>query len=184
MSIQFVRVVNQQLLHRSILLDKIDRSQSNFTFYAQTAKQKLYVPYRNPSDPAVKGYVDLVPTNEVLLNLRDDGVIKGLSDSGWVTYATVASNLLATPVVSGADANAGATTIDGTTFTSQLPDITYVILTNVSGISQKIPSGAFDSFSGTEIVILDAAVTIGVPASGWTAKVMANSRVSNSFAVT
>src|ERR1700754_4851101 len=132
MSIQFVRVVNQQVLNRSILLDKIDRSQSNFTFYAQVAKQKIYVPYANPLDTTVKGYIDLVPTDQVLLNLRDDGVIKGLSDSGYVTYSQVSSTLLATSVISAASNAGGETTIDGTTFTSQAPDITYVTLTNLS----------------------------------------------------
>src|SRR5512135_1133637 len=73
MTATLVRVINGQKLPRSILLDKIDRSQGNFSHpvpYAQSAKQAIYVPYVNPVDPTVAGYVDLVPTDEVLLELN------------------------------------------------------------------------------------------------------------------
>ncbi len=60
MSATLFRVVNQQTIVRSILLDKIDRSQGNSSGYASVAKQKLYVPYSNPLDSSLKGYVDLL----------------------------------------------------------------------------------------------------------------------------
>ena len=85
MTATLVRVINGQKLPRSILLDKIDRSQGNFDKprpYAQAAKQAIYVPYVNPVDPTVPGYVDLVPTDEVLLQLNlPKGVIYQLSVS-------------------------------------------------------------------------------------------------------
>jgi len=94
------RVVNQQLIRRSILLDKIDRSQGNFTGYAHRAKQKLYVPYSNPLDATVKGYVDLAPTDEVLLQVNQPkGVIAQLSNKGYVTFVAFSSALTIAPTV-------------------------------------------------------------------------------------
>lgn len=193
MTIQLLRVINEQILPQgisrdgSILLDKIDKSQGNSENppYAQNAKQKLYVPWANPVDPTVRGYVDLVQTDEVLLAQQPNGVIDGLLTDGWVTAAVVASNLLATPVISGAVDNVGNVTITGTTFLSVSPDITYVILTNDStGATQTISEADFDTHTATSIVILDADISIGAPASGWTAQVQANSRLSNVFTLT
>lgn len=180
MPVNFVRVVNQQTLNRSILIDKIDRSQGNFTGYAQRAKQKVYVPYVNPVDPAVKGYIDLVPTDEVLLS-ADSGTIKGLSGEGRVTFSVVSSALLTTPVVTGAVNAAGSTTISGTTFLSVLPDISYVRFTNLAGVSQTVPQSVFSAHTAISIVVPDIALSIGVPAAGWKVRVQANSKFSNIF---
>lgn len=180
MPINLVRVVNQQTISRSILIDKIDRSQGNFTGYAQKAKQKIYIPYKNPLDPSVKGYLDLVPTDEVLLS-ADSGTIKGLSNSGRVSFSVISSALITTPTVTSAANAAGSTTIGGTTFLSVSPDITYVTITNLAGVSQKIPQSVFTTHTAVSIVIPDVAVTIGVPGVGWQVKVQANSKVSNTF---
>lgn len=187
MAINLVRVINQQTIaNRSILLDKIDRSQGNFTGYANRAKQKLYVPYKNPVDLTVKGYVDLVPTDEVLLQLRDGGVIAGLAAAGRVTYGLVSSDTVAAPVITAGlhDLSDGLLTITGTTFTSVAPDLTYVIATNAAGVSQTIPATAFNSHSATTITLANADFTIGVPATTWTIKVLANSKLSNAFTLT
>lgn len=192
MTINLVRVINQQTLPQglsrdgSILLDKIDRSQGNSENppYAQLAKQKVYVPYANPLNTAVKGYVDLVPTDDVLLAAEADGSIGGLAATSpaRVTVAVVASNLVATPVASGVT-NANPSVITGTTFTSVTPDLTYVEVTNLSGVTQLIPQSAFSAHSATSISVPDSAVTIGTPTSAWKFRVFANSKWSNQVTV-
>lgn len=176
-----LRVVNKQTLRRSILLDKIDRSQGNFEGYALRAKQKLYVPYVNPLDTSVNGYVDLVPTDEVLLQAAPKGAIAGLVAAGRVTMTAFSSSLTVAPAISSAANAAGVMTIGGTTFLSLLPDVTYVTLTNTGGSSQVISQSNFSVQTTTQIQILDGVVTIGVPGVGWKAKVQANSKVSNIF---
>jgi len=196
MTITLARVVNEQTLPQgisrdgSILLDKIDKSQGNSEQppYAQVPKQKLYVPYANPIDTAVKGYVDLVMTDEVMLQLAADGSIGGLAAKTPpdVSVALVASNLIATPVVTGAAADApgaGDITIDGTTFLSVSPDRTRVYLTNAGGDIQIIEEADFDTHTATQIIILAAKIT-GSVAAGWKAQVFANSKYSNLFTVT
>jgi hypothetical protein len=279
MTATLFRVVNQQTINRSILLDKIDRSQGNFEGYARRAKQKLYVPYSNPLDSSVKGYVDLVPTDEVLLHTGPKGVITKMVAAGKVTLTAFNSSLTATPTVTAAAHSAAApiggqtgsaatiatavsgkatitgltgmttnsvgrdlvitggaiaanngtfritdyvsatsvkisnsaatsvgetnngsigwteqsealTTVTGTTFLSLAPDISYVTLTNLGGSSQIITDAAIiaagppSAFGNTSIVIQDALVTIGTPTTGWTVKVQANSKQSNTFTLT
>ena len=102
-----VRVINQQLLKRSILIDKVDRSQGQFETgisYAQVAKQKIYVPYANPLDPTVKGYIDMVPTDDVLMAMNGKGSIARLTTAGgspygWVTTTLFNSSLTTKPTV-------------------------------------------------------------------------------------
>ena len=296
-----VRVVNQQLLNRSILLDKIDRSQGNFEGYAQRAKMQVYVPYANPSDTSVKGYSDLAPTNEVLLAMRTDGSIGGLVSGGYVSATVIDSSLVSTPtltassvigyhpvadavnsvatanatdlatsealanalkvafnahrtqatvhsandavnVVATANASDLATTIalanalktafnahrtqanvhykndsnavatanaadlataqtllnaikaafnihiaakaqlslTGTVFVSVTPDVTYVSVTNPSGVVQTVASTSFDSLAATAILIPVTAVT-GTMTTGWEISVMANSKLTSTF---
>lgn len=178
-----LRVVNQQRLVRSILLDKIDRSQGNFTGYANRAKFALYVPYANPLDPSVKGYVDLPPTDEVLLQAgKAKGVIAQLVAKGYVTTTAFNTTVTATPVVTSAADALGTLTINGTTFLSLAPDVTYVILTNPgTGATQTVPQSSFATQSGTQITIANATVTIGTPGAGWKVQVQANSKKSNIF---
>lgn len=183
MSVNLIRVVNQQTLIRSILIDKIDRSSGNFEnglSHAQSAKQKVYVPYVNPLDSAVKGYIDLIPTDEVLLS-ADSGTIKRLADVGRVSKAVVASSLLTTSVITSASHGGSDTTINGTTFLSVSPDVTYVIFTNLVGATQKVASGLFGSFTNVLAVIPDSAITIGTPGAGWKVQVQANSKTSNQY---
>lgn len=194
MSINLVRVVNQQLLpvglsrDGSILLDKIDRStgQSENPPYAQIPKQKVYVPRSNPLDPTVKGYVDLLPSDEVLLAALPKGSIGGLVTAGQVTVSTVSSGLLVAPVVTAGGTGGTDITIDGTTFLSVSPDITKVVVTNnVSGASMTVLQADFSVHTAVQIVIPDAVVAaIGTPAAGWTVKVFANSKYSNTFTLT
>ncbi len=188
MAINLLRVINQQTLPQgisrdgSILLDKIDRSQGNSSSppYAQLAKQKVYVPYANPLNTAVKGYVDLVQTDEVLLAAEADGSIGGLAATSpaRVTVAVVASNLIAAPTLATAS-NANPTVLAGTVLTSVSPDLTYVEVTNIStGATQLVPQADFSAHSATSISIPDSAITIGTPAAGWKYRVFANSKWS------
>src|SRR4051812_5433865 len=114
MSINLVRVTHSQVLkpgisrNGSILLDKIDESQANSVGYAQFRKQALYVPYADPTTPAFAGYLDLIQTDRVKLAAENPkGVIAGLVSRGHVTSVVVASNLIATPVVTNAVVTAG-----------------------------------------------------------------------------
>ncbi len=276
MSTTLFRVVNQGLVANSILIDKIDRSQGNSLGYAQKAKQAVYVPYKNPLDTTVRGYIDMVPTDEVLLSMSGNGTLAELKSNGYVTVTGFSSALKARAVITAASHSAAAevgsqigtaadiaaavggkatvtgltgmttgsvghelvissgdaanngtftitnyisatsvkianpaavddshtaavhweeetearTTIAGTTMASLSPDITYVILTNLSGATQTITdqvilaAGAPNSFTTTSIIIQDALVTIGTPTTGWTVQVKANSKLSNTFTLT
>lgn len=192
MSINILRVINQQTLPKglsrngSILLDKIDACQGNSENppYAQNTKQQLYVPWANPLNTAVKGYVDLIQTDEVKLQAEAKGSIGGLLTTTPPRLATavIASNLIAAPTLSGAT-NANPTVLSGTIFTSIAPDLTYVEATNLVGVKQLIPSSAFSGFTGTSISVPDSAVSIGVPTTGWKFRVFANSKFSPSVTV-
>lgn len=175
-----VRVINNQVLNRSILIDKIDRSQGNFTNYAQIAKQKIYVPYVNPLDTTVKGYVDLVPTDEVRLAAKD-GSIQGLTLGGtpYLSTLNVEPADIAASNISAASNAAGSTTITGTVFLSVNPDVTRVLVTNLSGVTQTVTT--FTTHTATSIVFTDAQVSGGPPTTGWKVQVFANSKLSNQF---
>lgn len=184
-----IRVVNQQLVARSLLIDKVDRSQGNFEGYAQLAKQAVYVPYSKTTDAVVKGYIDMVPTDEVLLSL-DSGTLKKLAAGGYITTTAFNSTLIATPVVSGATWNGVSTALEitGTTFTSLAPDTSKVIITDAAGTSTQtltdaaIVAGASPSaFGATSIIIDNTLITIGTPTTNWTVKVIANGKTSNTF---
>ncbi len=193
MPITLARVVNQQTLPSglsrdgSILIDKIDMSQGNSSSppYAQRRKQKIYVPKVNPLNSAVKGYVDLVQTDEVKLALEADGSIGGLVNTvpPRVSVTLFSSALIATPVVASGN-HADPVVITGTTFLSVLPDLTYVEFEDPSGVKQLVPQSAFSAHIATSISVPHSAVTIGVPAAGWKYRVFANSKYSNQFTAT
>lgn len=108
-----IRVVNQQVLPRSLLIDKVDHSQGNFSGYAQRAKRKVYVPYVSVNDSTVKGYLDMVPTDEVLLALNTShGVLAKLVTRGYITATPFAASLILAPVVSAAT-HAASTNVGG-----------------------------------------------------------------------
>lgn len=183
MSITLIRVTNEQKISRNILLDKLDDGQSNTEGYAQRAKLQVYVPYSNPLDTSVKGYVDLIPTDRVLLS-ADKGTIKGLETDSYVSVAAVNSALLATPVVTAGTNAAGSTTIDGTTFLSVSPDVTYVTFENLAGATETVAQSVFSLHTAIQIVVPDAALSIGAPVVGWKVTVQSNSKQSNQFTLT
>lgn len=150
-----IRVVNQQLVQRSILIDKVDLSQGNSEGYAQRAKQKVYVPYANPLDATVKGYIDMVPTDEVLLSLGK-GTIKGLEDAGYVSTTAFASALTATPTVSNAVlAQASSLVVTGTVLPSLSPDLTSVKLTNLTPTVQSFLQTAFSATEAQLVTLVN-----------------------------
>ncbi len=196
MPITLARVINEQSIPQgisrdgSILLDKIDKSQGNSEQppYAQVAKQKLYIPYTNPLDIAVKGYSDLVQTDEVILQLDTNGSIGMLANTvpPVVSISLVASNLLAVSTISAgvhATPAAGDITISGTTFLSVSPDRTRIYLIDNSGSVQIIEEASFNTHTATSIVILSASI-VGTVSVGWKVQVFANSEFSNQFIVT
>lgn len=154
MTASLLRVINSQTIIRSILLDKIDESQGNSMGYALKPKQKLYIPYVNPVDAAVAGYVDLVQTDNIQLAQAAKGVIAGLVAAGRITTASIHSSQIATPVVSGAVHASGETSVTGTTFLSVAPDHTYVRLTNLSGVSQTFSDTQLSTGALTDLVAL------------------------------
>jgi hypothetical protein len=191
MAITLIRVINQQKINRSILLDKLDDGQANTTGYAYKARNMVYVPYSKTTDSAglalpsaVKGYVDLVPSDRVLLSAAN-GTISGLATSTHISTFAFSSALKKTSVISSATHSGvtNDTTIGGTTFFSVTPDVTYVVFQAPGGATQTVPSSAFASFSTTQIVIDDSTITIGVPGAGWKVTVRANSSSSNTYTI-
>jgi len=177
----FLRVIHGQKDETvsSILIDKIDRSQGNFERYAYKTKQKIYVPYWNPADVSVKGYIDLIPTDEVLLSW-ENGTIKGLYDGEYIDRALVTDTSIAKSVISGTSLAGLNVSLSGTTFASVDPDKTYVIVSNSAGTaSQTIPSNLFSTFTTTSIIFPKALVTIGSVAAGFKVVVKANSKLSD-----
>ena len=192
MPASYVRLINNQVLNRSILIDKIDLSQGNSEGYAQRAKQKIYVPYANPVDPSVHGYIDLVPTDEVLLSEEVKGTIAGLTTASTaypvpvLTKALVLPSLVAAPVITEVAEGAGTLTITGpaagATFVSVTPDVTYLIITNLAKVSTKYKAPVITVVGATSITIPDIAFG-GPVAAGWKVQVLANSRYSNVIAL-
>ena len=189
MSITLIRVVNQQTIHRSLLLDKLDDGQANTMGYAHNPRNKVYVPFTNTTDVSgqllpvpVKGYLDLIPSDRVLLS-ANHGTISGLKAMGKIDSFAFSSALVAIPTISGATHSGvtNDTTINGTTYLSVTPDVTYVKFTSLTGATQTVASTAFSTFTSTQIKVADASVTIGTPGAGWKVTVKANSRSSVSF---
>lgn len=186
MAIELVRVIHKQVIKPglsrsgSILLDKVDRTTGNSDSppYAQNRKQKVYVPYSDPITSSFAGYTDLIETDEVLLAAdHPKGVIAGLVARGHVDAVKFQSNLIATPVVTNAQAGVpgGSFTITGTTFASLLPTLTQVHVTS-AGVTTIVTT--FSSNSGTAIVVANATFTL---VAGMTVRVFANNKFSNSF---
>ncbi|HEY8095934.1 MAG TPA: hypothetical protein VIE65_07520 [Methylobacter sp.] len=191
MSVTLARVINQQTIPAglsrsgSILIDKIDRSQGNSSNipYAQRRKQAIYIPRVNPLNTAVKGYVDLVQTDEVKLALEAHGSIGGLVNAtpARVSVTLFDSSLSATPTLASAN-HTDPVVLAGTIFLSVAPDLTYVEVTNPSGVKQLVPSASFTGGapdSAIQIRIPFSSITIGTPIAGWKYRVFANSKYSN-----
>jgi hypothetical protein len=188
----YVRLINNQIIKgRSILIDKIDRSQGNFTGYANRAKQPIYVPYTNPVDPNVAGYINLVPTDEVLLSEEAKGTITGLTTASThyptppLTKSLVTAASILAPVITEVASGVTLTITGpaGATFVSVTPDVTYLILTNLANVTKTYKAPAITVVGATSITIPDASITGGPIATGWKVQVLANSKYSNVYLV-
>jgi len=180
------RIKNEQAAafsaRSSILIDKLDKCQGNFTGYQLRAKQPVYVPKWNPLDTNVKGYIDLAPTDEVLLS-ASIGAIKGLVDEGIISVdSTVSPAAIVAPVISSTGDDGTTFTITGTTLVSVDPDVEYVYLDDGAGATQTL-TGSTVTAASTTIDILLADITIGTPGSGWTVQVKVNSKLSNLYTI-
>ncbi len=192
MSINILRVINQQTLPKglsrngSILLDKIDVAQGNSENppYAQNTKQTLYVPWSIPLNAAVRGYVDLVQTDEVKLQAEAKGSIGGLLTTVPPRLATavISSALIAAPTLTSVN-HANPVVLVGLIFLSVSPDLTYVeIVRPDTGAKQLVPQSAFTGGtvgSTTSVSIPFSSITIGTPVAGWKYRVFANSKFSS-----
>jgi len=130
------RVVHQGLVNRSLLIDKVDKSQGNSEGYARKAKQAIYVPRTNSVDTTVAGYIDMVPTDEVLLS-SNNGTLAGLVTAGHVTVTAFNSTLKATPVITNV-VHAAAAAVGGQT--GSAASITTVVsgVATVTGLTGMV----------------------------------------------
>jgi hypothetical protein len=181
----FIRVVHGQLKQGSLLVDKLDDGQANTEGYANRAKNPVYIPFSNPLDPNVAGYLDLVPSDRVLLSV-DRGTIKGFLDNGQISASfSFVSSMVAAPLIV---TNVIGPTLDivGSQFVSLVPDVSYVTLFNpFLGLTQVLTDAAIlaagppNVFTPALISIAPPLITIGVAAPGWTVQIFANSKLSN-----
>jgi len=168
-----IRLVHTQSTDGALLVTDIDSGLPNeeFGFYR---KQPVYVPYHRTyfgSDNLVKvdqtkaGFVDLVPSDKARLS-ADSGVIKGLSDNGFLTVTEIPTGALAAPTISavtmddatGGDdsigtVDDGSLTIDGTNFTSYAPDVTSISVTDGATSVELTDADTGVSVSDTQITI-------------------------------
>ena len=174
-----LRVINNQLYNRSILINSLDNGLPN-SLPDERHKQQVYVPYTNPADSNVPGYSDFTLTDRVLRS-ANSGVIYKLNQQGIITITIIDSDDTIAPTVTSASYSDPTITINGTTFQSVSPDVTYVTFTDPStGNSVTVSAFDFASLSSTQITIDKSKVTsLGTPTSGWEVVVKANSKNSN-----
>src|SRR5271157_235275 len=154
---QYVRVINgQHTFGNSVLLDKIDRTSGQFETdlgYAQTPKQAVYVPYYNPVDPTVPGYIDLVPSDEVLLQLyQPKGVINKLAARGVISYVLHHSAAVAAPSITASAHVAGQSGTHGQFAAS-------------AGGHAVFTDATANAFTATDVGLLLTVATSSVPAN-------------------
>jgi hypothetical protein len=155
--------------------------------YANSPKQKCYVPRVKPSDPTVQGYIDLAQTDRVNLSAAK-GKIQKLKNAGLLNVVSFVQSDLAAPVVTNAQINtpgAGDVTLTGTGFTSLTPNTSTVLVTGTGGpltLTQAAILAAGGTISATSIVI-PAAIVPGVAAATTFVKVVADDQLSNALAL-
>lgn len=198
-----LRLIHTQTVQGAILVDDVDDGLPNKPVhrlgshgdpkaykrdgYANSPKQKCYVPRVKAADPTIAGYIDLNETARVLLSAAS-GKIAGLVRAGKVTVVSLVEADLVTPNITLANLDApgaGDLTISGTGFTSVSPDISKVVLTGTGAITltqAQIVAGS-GTFTATSIVI-PAALIPGVATTTTSARVVADGKNSNLVALT
>lgn len=197
-----LRLIHTQSVQGGILVDDIDDQLPNKTAhrmgstadpkayardgYANSPKQKCYVPRTKPGNPLIAGYIDLNQTPRVTLS-AGQGKIAKLRQAGYITIVSLTAADLAAPVVTNAQIDVpgvGDVTITGTDFLSVAPNDSTVIVTGTGAVTltrnQIVVGGG--TFTGTSIVI-PAALVPGVAAGTTSVKVNADDQNSNTFAL-
>ncbi len=105
--------------------------------YANKTKQNCYVPYTSRADSTLAGYIDLLPSDGVVMS-QFQGSISKFSTAGYITVVSFLASDVVAPVLTTADLDtpgAGDLTITGTGLTSLTPNFTSVILTGTGAIT-------------------------------------------------
>lgn len=171
-----LRLIHSQVGQGALLVDDIDDQLPNKVAhrlggtgdpkaykrdgYANSPKQKCYIPRVKAGEPTIPGFIDLNQTERVT-NSAGRGKIAGLQRAGLISVVSFSASDLATPTVASATLDApavGDVTIAGTNFLSLTPDITSVRLFgagvgDVTLTSTQIVAVAPGSVTNTTIVI-------------------------------
>ncbi len=198
-----LRLIHNQTTQGAILVDDIDDGLPNKTAhrlgstadpkaydrdgYANSTKQKCYVPRTKPSDATIQGYIDLKQTDRVTLS-AGKGKIKKLKDAGLITVVSLTTADLAAPTVASGvldTPSAGDVTITGTNMLSVSPNFTTVTFTGTGAVAltqTQITTGG-GTVSNTSIVI-PAALIPSVVVTATSVKVRADDQNSATVALT
>jgi hypothetical protein len=175
----FIRVIHAQAQLGDLLINDIEDGRPVHAF-DDHPRQDVYVNYYKKSfdgfglseDKTLPGFVDLVPTDNVLLS-RNQGVLKGLEDAGLVTIIDLPVGATNSPVITSAtqDRVGGSSGTDddqlvitGTGFLSNDPHVSKVFLTNDAGLTNEIDYDLMialgNTFTDTLIVVDFGSATI------------------------
>lgn len=199
-----LRLIHTQTVTGSLLVDDIDDGLPNKEVYrlgstadpkayqrdgyANSAKQKCYVPRTKPTDATIAGYIDLNQTPRVTLS-AGKGKIKKMQTAGLVTVVSFVASDLGAPTVASATLGApgaGDLTIVATKALSVAPNESRVIITGTGAVTltrtQILAAGGVAAFTDTSIVI-PAALVPGIAAVTSSVKVFADDQNSNTVAI-
>lgn len=168
-----IRLIHAQTQIAPLLINDIETGSPNRPF-DDYYKQPVYVTYNRQFfgndglvgvDTTQPGYIDLVPTDDVLLSV-EDGVIAGLVDQGLVTLVNIATGALNAPSITTAEQDTVVATdgtndyrveITGTNFLSTSPDESTVLVTATDAsdilLTASDITGGGGTFTNTSIVI-------------------------------
>lgn len=197
-----LRLVHAQTVTGGILVDDIDDGMPNKEVhrlgssgnpkayardgYANSDKQKCYVPRVKAGETTIPGYIDLRESTKVTFSAGKGKILK-LKNAGLITVVSFQPSDIVTPNVTSNTIGApgsGDLTLGGTGFLSVSPDISTVHLFgagvgDVTLTSTQILAGAGGVFTNTSIVI-DTLLIPGV-AAGDSVTVRADGLTSTTF---
>lgn len=197
-----LRLVHSQTIAGGILVDDIDDGMPNKEVhrlgssgdpkaykrdgYANSDKQKCYVPRVKAGETNIPGYIDLRETSKVTFSANKGKILK-LKNAGLISVVSFQPTDIVTPNVTSdtiGSPGSGDLTLGGTGFLSVSPDISTVHLFgagvgNVTLTSAQILAGAGGVFTNTSIVI-DTLLIPGI-AAGDSVTVRADGLTSTTF---
>jgi len=196
-----LRLIHAQTVAGAILVPDIDDGLPNKTAhrlegdpkqyerdgYANSPKQKCYIPRANPAATTQAGYIDLQETDRVVASAAK-GAIKKFQSAGLISVVSFTPSDLNTPVLTLANLDApgaGDLTLTGTGFLSLAPAVSSVVITGTGAItltSTQITTGG-GTFTNTSVVIPTALIP-GVVVTASSAKVVADGLSSAVVALT